>query len=134
MFGSDEMFSSDSNTRGLSDALRRSEATKQGSDSFSYKAPVQPKKAATTPAKTAAATPAARSTVLHFCQVTAYKQFVTFLFCIFLSFHHLLFDVWVFFSLSLVIFFCDTVLVHHRLTWGRLVQRLRAVWGARAHS
>lgn len=121
------MFSSDSNTRGLSDALRRSEATKQGSDSFSYKAPVQPKKAATTPTKPAAATPAARSTVLHFCQVTAYKQFVT---------PH----IFVFFFTSLfltVLSFLDgedTVLVRRRLTWGLLERRLQAVWGARARS
>ena len=77
----DEMFSSDSNTRGLADAFRRADAMKasaHGSDSFSYKAPVQPKKqppASPAAATTPAATPA-RPAVLTFCQVTAFKQFV----------------------------------------------------------
>ena len=73
---SDEMFSSDSNTRGLSAVFQRSEATKQGSDSFSYKAPVQPKKQAQSPAKAAAAPAAVRPTVLNFWPVSAYKQLV----------------------------------------------------------
>ena len=78
----DEMFSSDSNTRGLADAFRRTDAMKasaHGSDSFSYKAPVQPKKQPPASPAAAATTPAAspaRPAVLNFCQVTAFKQFV----------------------------------------------------------
>ena len=71
MLGEDDYFT-DNNTRGLSEALRRSEQPKgTGNDSFSYKAPVQPKYS---PA--AAAAPAAspvRPSVLHFVQCAGYK-------------------------------------------------------------